>query len=124
MIHEIFRDEAFCEKLIEQLSHRLESLSANWRETSLMEVIISIALRVFDLAAAANHSGATDQAASLLSRARHICVRWFTLLRVETYQTEDSETAQRYQQLSDTNSTPYGQLCYVSKLLEVMFLTL
>lgn len=98
LIHEIFRDEAFCEKLIQQLSHRLESLSANWRETSLMEVIISIALRIFDLAVAANHSSATVQAASLLSRARHICVRWFTLLRVETYQTTDSETAQRYQQ--------------------------
>lgn len=98
LIHEIFRDETFCERLIQQLSHRLESLSANWRETSLMEIIISIALRIFDLAAAANHPEATGQAASLLSRARQICVHWFTLLRVETYQTEDSMTAQRYQQ--------------------------
>ncbi|KAH7122883.1 hypothetical protein EDB81DRAFT_861125 [Dactylonectria macrodidyma] len=98
LVHAAFRDSSFCHKLIEQLSHRLDSLSANWRETYLMETVISLALRLVDLAMAADKMGIFDSALDLLVRARYICVRWFKLLRAETYKVTDSETAQRFQQ--------------------------
>ncbi len=33
-IHYVFSDATFCQKLVEQLSHRLDSLSANWRRST------------------------------------------------------------------------------------------
>lgn len=98
LIHAAFRNEGFCDKLIQQLSQRLDSLSANWRETCLMETIISLGLRLFDLAVAGNLVRISESAFSLLLRAREVCVRWFKLLRIETYKTTDTEMAQRYQQ--------------------------
>lgn len=98
LVHAAFRDSSFCEKLIEQLAHRLDTLSANWRETYLMETVISLSLRIVDLSMAANMNSIVRAALSLLARARCICVRWFKILRAETYKVTDSETAQRFQQ--------------------------
>ncbi|KAF4456736.1 hypothetical protein F53441_1172 [Fusarium austroafricanum] len=98
LIHEVFRDSNFCETLIQQISHRLDSLSANWREIYLMETIITFTLRLLDLSWASSMSQISDQAVSLLLRARSTCVRWFKLLRAESYKVVDVETAQRFQQ--------------------------
>ncbi|KAF4965489.1 hypothetical protein FSARC_6722 [Fusarium sarcochroum] len=98
LIHEVFRDSGFCKTLIQQLSHRLDSLSANWRETYLMETIITFALRMLDLAWAASMQKVSEEAISILVRARSTCVRWFKLLRAESYKVIDAETAQRFQQ--------------------------
>lgn len=97
MVHKTFRDELFCHKLIEQLGQRLDSLSANWRETNLMETVISLTLRVSDFGRAAGLDSVLQEATSLLERARDICARWFLLLRAETFKVTDPETAQRFQ---------------------------
>ena len=96
--HSIFRDEAFGERLADQLSQRLGTLSTNWRETHLMETIITLALRLTDLAAAAGLLDLSLKASSILLRAREISVRWFRDLRTETLKTTDVKTAQRFQQ--------------------------
>ncbi|KPM37446.1 hypothetical protein AK830_g9109 [Neonectria ditissima] len=97
LIHGAFRDRTFCDKLIQQLSLRLDTLSANWRETYLMETIITVTLRIVSFSAAAKLKSVEDEALTLLARARHVCVRWFKLLRAETYKVTDAETAQRSQ---------------------------
>ena len=63
-----------------------------------MEIIITLALRLTDLAAAARLLDLSSKASSILIRAREICVRWFRDLRRETLKTTDVETAQRFQQ--------------------------
>ncbi|KAF5002203.1 hypothetical protein FDECE_10694, partial [Fusarium decemcellulare] len=98
LIHAAFRDRNFCEALIEQLTYRLDSLSANWRETYLMETIITITLRLVDFAWAGRQEEVSKKALILLIRARGTCVRWFKLLRAESYKVTHAETARRFQQ--------------------------
>ncbi|KAM0237337.1 hypothetical protein ACHAPO_004684 [Fusarium lateritium] len=115
-------------KLLEQLLFRLDSLSANWRETHLMELIITFTIRTLDFAWEANMPSIADEAVSLLLRARTTCVRWFKLLRVESYKFVDAETAQRFQQyalwaaiLCKRTFTPltHGPLGLDGKALEI-----
>ncbi|XEU95815.1 hypothetical protein FSHL1_001100 [Fusarium sambucinum] len=128
LIHEVFRDPNFCARLLEQLLFRLDSLSANWRETHLMELIITFTIRTLDFAWEANMPSIADEAVSLLLRARTTCVRWFKLLRVESYKFVDAETAQRFQQyalwaaiLCKRTFTPltHGPLGLDGKALEI-----
>lgn len=98
LTHDIFHDPNFCKSFLEQLSNRLDSLSANWRETHLMELIITFTIRTLDFASEANIPSIVEQAGSILLRARKTCVRWFKILRVESYKFADAETAQRFQQ--------------------------
>ncbi|KAJ4247759.1 hypothetical protein NW762_012967 [Fusarium torreyae] len=98
LIHEVFRDSGFCKTLIQQLLHRLDSLSANWRETYLMETIITFTLRMLEFSWAADMQKIFEQTSLLLLRARSTCVRWFKLLRAESYKVVEAETAQRFQQ--------------------------
>ncbi|KAI8676385.1 hypothetical protein NCS56_00526100 [Fusarium sp. Ph1] len=98
LIHAVFRDPGFCDALIQQLASRLDSLSANWRETYLMETIVTLTLRLIDFIWAANMVETSKKAISLLLRARGTCVRWFKLLRAESYKVTETELAQRFQQ--------------------------
>ncbi|CAJ0547291.1 Ff.00g019180.m01.CDS01 [Fusarium sp. VM40] len=100
LIHEAFRDHSFCGKLLQQLSHRLDSLFANWRETYLMETVITLTLRLLDFSWASGFQDISEEAMSLLLRVRNACVRWFKLLRTESYKVNDAEAAQRFQQYS------------------------
>ncbi|KAM0217473.1 hypothetical protein ACHAQD_007453 [Fusarium lateritium] len=100
LIHEVFHDSSFCKSLLQQLSHRLDSLFANWRETYLMETVITLTLRMLDFSWEAGLQDISEQAMSLLLRARNACVRWFKLLRTESYKVNDAEAAQRFQQYS------------------------
>ncbi|TDZ35090.1 hypothetical protein C8035_v009994 [Colletotrichum spinosum] len=95
-VHKIFRDQHFCDRLVDQLMLRLDSLEANWRETYLMDVVITVLLRTYSLTA-------TDPEVSLkalraLVRARQICLRWVEMLRAETYKGSDVQSARRCQQ--------------------------
>ncbi|CVK86307.1 uncharacterized protein FPRN_06247 [Fusarium proliferatum] len=98
LIHEVFRDRSFCETFMEQISHRLDSLAANWREIYLMETIVTFTLRLLDFSWAARMPDISDQTISLLLRARNTCLRWFKLLRAESYKVVETETARRFQQ--------------------------
>ncbi|KLP18435.1 uncharacterized protein LW94_1352 [Fusarium fujikuroi] len=98
IIHEVFRDRSFCETFMEQISHRLDSLAANWREIYLMETIVTFTLRLLDFSWAARMPDISEQTISLLLRARNTCVRWFKLLRAESYKVVETETARRFQQ--------------------------
>jgi hypothetical protein len=98
LIHSAFRDEAFGNQLLNQLSNHLSSLFVNWRESQLLNTVITLTLRLADLALAAELESVYLRAISLLVQARGISVRWFKALRVETYKTSDPVIAQRCQQ--------------------------
>ncbi|KAK1971591.1 hypothetical protein LY78DRAFT_688890 [Colletotrichum sublineola] len=95
-IHKIFRDNHFCDRLLEQLCAKLESLQANWRETYLMDVVITLLLRTHALTA--TNPNISLRAFDAIIRAREICLRWVEMLRTETFKASDSETARRCQQ--------------------------
>jgi len=90
-LHGIFRDETFGEALANQLSSRLDTMVSNWREVYLMELVISLALRLFELAVS------REKAAQLILRARSICLKWVRILRGETFRSKTIEAAQRLQ---------------------------
>ncbi|GKT60908.1 hypothetical protein ColTof3_08247 [Colletotrichum tofieldiae] len=95
-IHKAFRDKHFCDRLIEQLCARLDSLQANWRETYLMDVVITLLLRTYALTA--TNPNNSLKALDAIIRARELCVRWVEMLRAETFKASDHETARRCQQ--------------------------
>lgn len=97
--HKIFKDEDFCNKLLRLLGDRLETTEANWRESHLMDLIITLATRLADLAAAARLPIVSGKALTLLTKAREICLKWIGLLNAETNMTSDpaaTRRAQRY----------------------------
>ncbi|KAK4234701.1 hypothetical protein C8A03DRAFT_18447 [Achaetomium macrosporum] len=101
LTHLIFRDTHFVEKLLAQVDSRLSTLAAlsSWREAHLMGTMITLALRILDLAHAAGLSRTIHRAAlDSVLQARQICVRWFTLLREEIQMSPDTTTVHQLQQ--------------------------
>jgi hypothetical protein len=101
LIHSVFRDAHFVEKLLDQVNSRLLNLAAlaSWREAYLMGTIITLALRILDLALAANLGTEVHQKAlGSVLQAREICVRWFRVLRQEILTSPDTPAAQQLQQ--------------------------
>ncbi|WQF89185.1 Putative P-loop containing nucleoside triphosphate hydrolase [Colletotrichum destructivum] len=95
-IHNVFRDDHFCDRFVDQLCARLESLQANWRETYLMDVVITLLLRTHALTA--TNRDVSSKAFEAILRARKICVRWVEMLRAETFKASDVEMSRRCQQ--------------------------
>ncbi|KAK7937284.1 uncharacterized protein PG986_014152 [Apiospora aurea] len=90
--HSIFSDASFCDGLLSQLQLKLECIASNWRETSVMETILTIVLRLVQLTQ--HHHGA---AMAILDRIREITTLWIRKLRAETYQASDSKSAKNCQ---------------------------
>ncbi|KAK6953357.1 hypothetical protein Daesc_005660 [Daldinia eschscholtzii] len=98
VIHYIFRDTSFCEKLLQQLQLRLEAIATNWRETHLMEIIIMLALRIIAFTTPfADMNHVAKNALDLLSHARQITFKWIRMLRKEMYCASDLSNAQNCQ---------------------------
>jgi hypothetical protein len=101
LIHVVFRDAHFVQQLLSQVNARLSTLAAlaSWRESHLMGITITLALRAFDLADAAG-LGAEIRAQALASvlKARRICVDWFRILQEEIQATSDGGAAHQLQQ--------------------------
>lgn len=92
-VHRVFRDKAFCKRLIEQIDQRLGAIYFNWRETNCMEMLITLILRLCSLAS--KHIAV--EASKLLEKARKATFRWIGLLRAEIHRSTDAST---YQQCS------------------------
>jgi hypothetical protein len=101
LIHSVFRDAHFVEKLLDQLNSRLSNLAAvaSWREAYLMGSIITLALRIFDLASAAKlGTDIHEKALGSILQTREICVQWFRLIRGEILTSPDTAAAKQLQQ--------------------------
>ena len=89
--HFFFRDQSFCQRLMEQINKRLLNIKANWRETNCMEMLISISLRLFSLSTGSDRQGAE----TLLTGAREATLSWLSRLRDEARNAADADAAQR-----------------------------
>jgi len=101
LAHSIFNDVNFVEKLLKQVDMRLESLETmvSWRETNVMDTMITLALRVLSLTELSDRqTGMRHRALSSVLRARRICVRWFRQLREEIQTTSDIPKSRNLQQ--------------------------
>lgn len=90
-VHRVFRDKAFCKRLIEQINQRLDAIYFNWRETNCMEMLLTLILRFYS-----NPSKyIAEEALKLLEKARVATFRWIGLLRMEIHRPTDDSTFQR-----------------------------
>ncbi|KUJ24466.1 uncharacterized protein LY89DRAFT_663197 [Mollisia scopiformis] len=86
-VHSVASDEDFCTRLLEQLDHRLDGISFNWRETNSMEMLITIGQWLFEFSADFR-GGAAD----LLLKAREITSSWTRALRADLWNAKDAAT--------------------------------
>ncbi|KAK4171158.1 hypothetical protein QBC36DRAFT_367904 [Triangularia setosa] len=100
IVHSVFRDSHFVEKLLEQVNTRLATLAAlaSWRETNLMRSMIFLALRIQELAGNAGLRQLHFQALESVIQARKTCISWLRMLREEIQSCNDMTTAQQLQQ--------------------------
>lgn len=90
-VHRVFRDKAFCKRLMEQISQRMSAIYFNWRETNCMEMLLTLVLRLCSIAP--KHIAA--EAFKLLEKARVATFRWIGQLRMEIHKSTDASTFQR-----------------------------
>ncbi|KLU86308.1 hypothetical protein MAPG_05323 [Magnaporthiopsis poae ATCC 64411] len=96
LVHGILREESFGHKLLQQLSQRLTSISTNWREVYVMDTIITLASRLYELTDQCSHT-VHLKALHLLGSVRETTLGWMTLLREEIRKEKDADTARRTQ---------------------------
>lgn len=89
--HIMLGDEAFCQRLREQLHRRLEALASSWREVHCLTIILTLTLRAFYLAP----SKCKGMLEDVLVRIREITSKWILHLRETVRSTQDGDTAQK-----------------------------
>jgi hypothetical protein len=92
-IHATLKDLSFCECLAAQVENRLSDITTNWREVHCMEVMITLSLRLYDLA------DLKTRANGILLQARRTTLSWVCRLRNDIRNAEETttvETAARY----------------------------
>ncbi|PLB47748.1 hypothetical protein P170DRAFT_510506 [Aspergillus steynii IBT 23096] len=102
VVHVVFKDLAFCRKLIEKVHQHIEAISANWRETIYMETMLTIAIQLHAL----GHRELFPDIQALLLRIRRVTLSWVCVLRKETRNAWQIDTAERL-----------ARYCFLSALL-------
>jgi hypothetical protein len=93
VVHKMFDDETFCDRLIEQIKRRLDGITANWREVHSMDMLLNLALKLHSL------SPRRVQASQIVRRIRDITLEWTKQLRGEVHVATDggkADIASRY----------------------------
>lgn len=90
-VHIIFHDKTFCQRLVEQIEARLFNIKSNWRETTCMEMLITLILRLFTLTT----DNMRQIALKLLHRARDATLDWIVHLRDEVRGASEASAAER-----------------------------
>lgn len=90
-IHGVFSEDHFCRRFVSQLSLRLDGISNNWRDATLMTLLTTLALRVTDLSPPALAS----ECLLLVDKVRLINLSWLGNLRSELNSTPDPQTFHR-----------------------------
>ena len=90
--HSIFRDEQFCQRLMEQIDVRLDGIVSNWRETNCMEMFLTLILRL-----CFTTSGlVVEEALGLLEKVRTTTLGWTRHLRKEIHRSLDKDVSQKW----------------------------
>ncbi|KAH8590942.1 hypothetical protein B0O99DRAFT_690999 [Bisporella sp. PMI_857] len=90
-VHIVFQDPSFCRRLIEQINDRLHNIATNWREMHCMEMLITLSLRLFELASYQDRQSAVR----LLKAARKSTLQWIFHLRDEVRKAASADAAER-----------------------------
>ncbi|KIW06394.1 uncharacterized protein PV09_02847 [Verruconis gallopava] len=88
-IHAVFLDKSFCVRLAEQIERRLRVIKSNWRETNQMELLITLSLRLYELAEGAGRKSALR----LIETARLVTLDWIQRLQEEKSKATDDKIA-------------------------------
>lgn len=97
-VHGIFRDPSFSLALLQQLDRKLDAISSNWRETYLMETVITLLICV--VTRTEPYRETTDvskQAIKILYKAREFTLEWTRKLRLEMSNISDPSSARSCQ---------------------------
>ncbi|KAI0172821.1 hypothetical protein GGR52DRAFT_591328 [Hypoxylon sp. FL1284] len=89
--HVIFKEPDFAQRLADVVGQRLRAVLTNWRERHTMELLITLALRLFSLSSGTSR----DRAEALLRSARDATLQWIICLQGELRMTADAAAAQR-----------------------------
>ncbi|KAI0202605.1 hypothetical protein F4808DRAFT_468261 [Astrocystis sublimbata] len=89
VVHEIFRYPVFTTRLMKVLKQMLELIRVNWREHNIMQLVITLALRLHSL---------SDESLGItvLTAARECLLGWILELRKKLHEVNDSVNSQRY----------------------------
>ncbi|KAI1947456.1 hypothetical protein LOZ57_003184 [Ophidiomyces ophidiicola] len=90
--HKTFRDSLFCQKLMEQISQRLDSISSNWRETNCMDMLLTLILRLYSI----GPISCREECKKILEKGRIITAQWIVQLRTEIHQSTDVAGMERF----------------------------
>ncbi|KAJ3570319.1 hypothetical protein NPX13_g5768 [Xylaria arbuscula] len=93
VVHELFRFTAFTTKMTRILENILESIQVNWREHNTMQLVITLALRLYFL------SG-QSYGTAVLYKAREYLLQWISQLRQESGKAKTNDDAQSYAKYS------------------------
>jgi len=88
--HSIFEELGFCARLLEQIDKRLQHI--NWRETHVMNLLITLSLRLFELAPNGNQRRSAERH---IKFARQTTLAWVRALRVEVREAEQDGAAEK-----------------------------
>jgi len=87
----VFADDAFRQRLHEQISRRLDTIALSWCESKYMDTMITLAMRLVELYPDGNR---VDHVI-LLYKARAITMDWINRLRDKIFSTEDAATVEK-----------------------------
>ncbi|KAI8955187.1 hypothetical protein F4801DRAFT_378012 [Xylaria longipes] len=88
-VHEVFKYPVFTTRLTKIIEEMLDSIQANWREYNIMQLVVTLALRLYSLSE-------KSLGIAVLTTARKYLLKWISELRKELHDTTDSAAAQRY----------------------------
>ena len=98
MVHSVFRDPSYSSALLQQLDRKLDAISSNWRETYLMEIIITLLACVVTRTTPYNETvDISYQAVKTLLKARQHTLEWTRKLRQEMGNFSDPKSAKSCQ---------------------------
>ena len=90
-IHVVFKDLGFCKALVSQIEKHTDAISANWREISYMEILLTLTIRLHTLGSPEIVKRALDH----LLKIRRITLDWIRHIRHETRTTYEEDAAER-----------------------------
>ena len=90
-VHVVFRDNLFCERLIDQIGQRIDGISANWRENYCMEMLLTLNLRLCSLGS----GPIVEEGVRMIEKVRAVTLGWISLLRVEIRGAMEADAAER-----------------------------
>ncbi|KAH8698926.1 hypothetical protein BGW36DRAFT_406791 [Talaromyces proteolyticus] len=102
VVHVIFKDVIFCNRLIDQIGRHVDLISENWRESNYMETMLALTLQTYVLCC----PEASTRAKEMLMKIRRITHTWISYLRHEMRNVQEVDIAEKA-----------ARYCFLSALL-------